>query len=115
MSCKNKIKPAAFRIKLILLRGVLRRFFLITFHKKYVARRLSERKGECQRCGVCCHLVANTCPGLYFKDNEEYSSCYFYTLYRPPNCCHFPIDERDIADRDLVAPETPCGYSWPHA
>lgn len=29
-----------------------------------------------------------------------------------PNCVIFPIDHRDIADRNLVAPDIPCGYYW---
>jgi hypothetical protein len=28
------------------------------------------------------------------------------------NCRVFPIDERDLADRDLVLPERACGYSF---
>ncbi|MBM3335732.1 hypothetical protein FJY63_13825 [Candidatus Sumerlaeota bacterium] len=32
--------------------------------------------------------------------------------FRPPNCRVFPIDPRDLADRDLVAPDRPCGFSF---
>ena len=105
-------RHATLRIRLILLRGVARRFFLNVFNKRYVHESLARRQGECRRCGVCCHLVANTCGALRF-DKDGQSSCRLYTLYRLPNCCSFPIDARDLADRDLVAPDIPCGYSWP--
>ena len=28
------------------------------------------------------------------------------------NCRLFPIDERDLRDRDLVAPGAPCGFHF---
>jgi hypothetical protein len=28
------------------------------------------------------------------------------------NCRVYPIDEADIADRDVIAPERKCGYSF---
>lgn len=31
---------------------------------------------------------------------------------RPMNCRVFPIDERDLADRDLLHPEAPCGFHF---
>ncbi len=106
--CKN----ATLRVRLILLRGVTRRFFLNLFGRKYVRESLARRSGECIRCGVCCHLVANKCGALHLHKDSQ-STCRLYSVYRLPNCCTFPIDPRDIADRDLVAPETRCGYSWP--
>ena len=27
-------------------------------------------------------------------------------------CRLFPIDERDLRDRDIIAPDTPCGFSF---
>lgn len=36
--------------------------------------------------------------------------CKRYEDSRSRNCRTFPIDERDLADRDLVAPDTPCGF-----
>jgi hypothetical protein len=106
------LRPASVRIRLRLLRGVARRFFLNVFCGSYVRRSLARRQGTCKRCGVCCHLVANKCASLEIR-SAEHSSCRLYTLYRLPNCCTFPIDPRDLADRDLVAPDTPCGYTWP--
>lgn len=103
---------ATLRVRLILLLGVNRRFFLNLFRRKYVRKSLERRLGECKRCGVCCHLVANKCGALHLHKDGQ-STCRLYSFYRLPNCRTFPIDPHDIADRDLVAPETPCGYYWP--
>jgi hypothetical protein len=100
------------RTRLVLLQGVIRRLFLNLFRRKYVRASLARRAGECKRCGVCCHLVANKCGALHLHKDGQ-STCRLYSISRLPNCCTFPIDPRDIADRDLVAPETPCGYYWP--
>ena len=101
-----------FRVRLILLRGVVRRFFLNIFRPAYVRQSTSRRQGECVRCGVCCHLVANKCARLHLHP-DGHSECRYYTFYRLPNCCTFPIDPRDLADRNLIEPDRPCGYSWP--
>jgi len=103
---------ATLRVRLLLLCGVLRRFFLNLCHRRYVRESLSRRAGECKRCGVCCHLVANKCARLHIHP-DGHSECRHYTVYRLPNCRTFPIDPRDLADRDLVAPDIPCGYFWP--
>jgi hypothetical protein len=31
---------------------------------------------------------------------------------RPPNCRIFPVDRRDLSDRDQIAPDRPCGFSF---
>ncbi len=103
--------PATFRIRLILLKGVLRRMLLNLFARRYVRDSLARRLGSCARCGVCCHLVANKCSALRL-DAHGGSSCALYTVYRLPNCRTFPIDPRDLADRNLVAPDVACGYHW---
>lgn len=104
-------RPKTLRIRLILLRGVVRRFFLYTFNRPYVERSIARRKGECVRCGACCHLIANKCGALDLR--ADGSSCRLYKHYRMPNCRIFPIDERDIADRNLVAPpDRPCGFHF---
>ena len=114
MSTSEQNIPLAaqtLRIRVCLIRGVLRRFFLNVFRPSYVRRSLACRHGACKRCGVCCHLVANKCGALHLHSDSS-STCRLYTVYRLPNCRTFPIDPRDLADRDLVAPDTPCGYSW---
>jgi hypothetical protein len=109
MNCDNQ---RTFRVSATLWRGVLRRFFLYVFNPKYVKRSIAARKGECKRCGACCHLVANKCGWL--KLHGGTSSCRVYNFRVTPNCWIFPIDARDIADRNLVAPvNVPCGYSFP--
>lgn len=109
---KIPLTPQTLRIRFLLLRGVLRRHFLNVFRPGYVRASLARRGGECRRCGVCCHLVANKCGALHIH-SDGHSTCRFYNVYRLPNCRTFPIDPRDLADRNLVAPNIPCGYFWP--
>ena len=109
---KISFTPQTLLIRLILLRGVVRRFFLNVFRPGYVRESLAQRKGECERCGVCCHLVANKCGALHLHKDGQ-STCRLYSVYRLPNCRNFPIDPRDLKERNLVAPNVPCGYSWP--
>ena len=100
------------RVRVVLWRGVLRRFFLYVFCRKYVRQSIATRQGECRRCGVCCHLVANKCAWLKIHADAS-STCRIYKFRWTPNCWIFPIDARDIADRDLVAsPDVPCGYRF---
>lgn len=94
-----------------LLWGVFRRMFLHLFRPRYVRKRLSQRLGECQRCGVCCQLGWQC---RYLLADDCGSSCRLYAQRRPPNCRTFPIDHRDLADRDLISPNTSCGFSWEH-
>ena len=104
----NFIRPR-WKVRLKLLKGVLRRLIYNSFRPDYIQRSLSQRSGECRRCGACCQL-AWRCRCLH-KDGGI-PSCRIHKLPRPPNCRAFPIDPRDIADRDLIAPNTPCGFSW---
>lgn len=104
--------PLTLRVRLALLRGVMRRFLLNVFRPSYVRASVAKRAGTCKRCGVCCHLIANKCGALHLHRDGS-STCRLYNLYRLPNCRTFPIDPRDLTDRDLVMPDTPCGYSWP--
>jgi hypothetical protein len=97
-----------WRQRLRLLRGKLRRFYLGLFDRRYVRERRAQRVGECTRCGACCQLVFR-CQLL--RDNGDVTECRFHH-YRPLNCRLFPVDERDLADRDLVAPDTPCGFRF---
>jgi hypothetical protein len=108
---KVSYAPQTLGIRLTLLWGVTRRFFLNVFRPGKVRASIARRRGECRRCGVCCHLVANKCGALHLHPDGQ-STCRMYTVYRLPNCCTFPIDPRDLKDRDLVAPRVPCGYHW---
>ena len=101
-------KPPLY-VRLKLFWGIPRRLFLHVFRSGYVRARLSARRGECQRCGACCQM-AWRCSFFHQPDGKP--ACKFYSRYRYPNCVNFPIDARDIADRDLVSPDKPCGYHW---
>jgi uncharacterized protein (TIRG00374 family) len=96
------------RIRLLL--GRPRRLFLHIFRPQYVRKQHALRKGECLRCGACCRMGIR-CPDLSFDDKGT-SLCKRYQRRRPPNCRNFPIDERDLADRDLVSPDKPCGFTF---
>ncbi|HUT33686.1 MAG TPA: hypothetical protein VNE39_09415 [Planctomycetota bacterium] len=96
------------RVKLLW--GRPRRLFLNVFRPGYVRASLARRRGECRRCGACCQM------GLYCRHLKygagDLSECVRYQKWRSSNCRNFPMDERDLAERDLVAPDTPCGYSF---
>ncbi|MHC6202056.1 hypothetical protein ACYULU_02560 [Breznakiellaceae bacterium SP9] len=109
MTRRKLTKGYTLRIRILLWLGVLRRFALYVFNRQYVNRSIAARKGECKRCGICCHLVAKKCGMLAIGKNG--TRCRIYTLGRLPNCWIFPIDAHDIRDRNLIAPpDVPCGY-----
>jgi len=87
--------------------GKLRRLYLSTFRKKYVNEMITKRKGQCNQCGACCKLLLK-CPFLI--ENENHFSCKIYGKVRPVNCVVFPINDKDIKDRDFVLPSVSCGY-----
>jgi len=94
--------------RIFLWKGVIRRFFLSSFRKKYIDKNSLKRQGECLRCGACCKLVVNKCPYLKTETHEK-CSCVKHESNRLPNCKVFPIDVSDIKDRDLIL-KKPCGY-----
>lgn len=69
---------------------------------------MERRRGECNRCGASCKLLFQ-CPA--FDDSDGSPKCLIYND-RPGVCGLFPIDERDIAERNLVNPSQPCGYTF---
>ncbi len=109
MDSANFARPT-LRVRLRLLWGTPRRFFLNVFRPAYVRRSLAQRQGACRRCGACCQLVVK-CAFLT-RDKEGLPACRVYRIWRTKNCSNFPIDRRDLADRDLIAPNLPCGFSW---
>jgi uncharacterized protein len=96
------------RQRLKLFRGKARRLYLALFRPGYLRAKLARRRGECRRCGACCQL-GYRCGAL--RTQEAITACRFHK-YRPLNCRVFPIDERDLADRDLIAPGQPCGFRF---
>jgi len=87
--------------------GKARRFYLVHFRPKYVAESIARRQGDCHRTGACCNLLF-TCPA--FKP-KPLPTCGIQS-HKPKVCRMFPIDERDLADRDIISPEVPCGFSF---
>jgi len=88
--------------------GKVRRFYLAHFRPGYVRESLARRVGHCNRTGACCRLMF-TCPLLDSKLQPV--RCTIHEI-KPRVCRLFPIDERDLHDRDLVSPATPCGFSF---
>lgn len=96
------------RERLMLGWGKLRRFYLVHFRPAYVQASLARRTGDCNRTGACCRLMF-TCPLLDTRSQPVL--CTIHEV-KPKVCRIFPIDERDLADRDIIAPDTPCGFSF---
>ena len=91
--------------------GKIRRAFLIGFRKKRVLEKLDRRRGACSRCGACCKIVFR-CPA--YDDADGDPKCLIYND-RPGVCGLFPLDEKDLAERDIVMPEKKCGYFFDDA
>ena len=96
------------RQRIVLLWGKARRLFLGLLCRRYVRESIARRTGECLRCGACCRL-AYRCQ--FLRHTGDVTECRFHKQ-RPLNCRLFPIDERDLADRDIVAPHSRCGYGF---
>lgn len=97
-----------FRVRVRLLWGKVRRLGLGLFRRGYVRRSAERRVGECRRCGGCCRL-GYRCQ--FLRQGGDLTECRIHG-WRPSNCRLFPIDERDLRDRDAVAPDVPCGYRF---
>ena len=88
--------------------GKVRRFYLAHLRPGYVRESLARRIGQCDRTGACCRLMF-TCPLLDQRDDPV--RCTIHEI-KPRSCRVFPIDERDLRDRDIVSPDRPCGFSF---
>ncbi|MBM4316291.1 MAG: YkgJ family cysteine cluster protein [Deltaproteobacteria bacterium] len=91
----------------ILIRGKFRRAFLSLFPS--VALKLQKHyglSGSCGHCSTSCKLLFQ-CP--HWDDNSSRCSVY---EDRPNICRTFPITPQDIKDRNLVSPETQCGFTF---
>ena len=91
----------------VLALGKARRFYLVQFRPRYVQASIARRQGECHRTGACCNLLF-TCPVFAAK---PLPTCRV-NQYKPKVCRMFPIDERDLGDRDILSPDVPCGFSF---
>ncbi len=107
----RKLSSLTFRERATLGWGKVRRFYLAHFRTAYVRESLARRVGNCKRTGACCNLMF-TCPLL--DRRAEPVRCSIHEI-KPSVCRLFPIDERDLRDRDIISPEGPCGFSFiPH-
>lgn len=97
-----------FRERMTLGWGKVRRFYLSHLRPGYVRESLARRSGHCDRSGACCRLMF-TCPLLDVR--PEPVRCTIHEI-KPKVCRLFPIDERDLRDRDIVSPDVPCGFSF---
>ena len=88
--------------------GKVRRTFLIKFRKRRVDEMLSYRRGACSRCGACCKLLLK-CPA--YDDSDGTPKCLVYND-RPGVCGLFPLDAKDLRERNMVMPERECGFTF---
>ena len=88
--------------------GKMRRMYLVYLKPKHTKLQLNARQGECKRCGACCKLNF-ACPAM--DSNNGLCVCWLYEE-RSKVCRSFPIDQRDLKDRDRVLPGTKCGYRF---
>lgn len=88
--------------------GKARRVVLIALFKRTVDQNINRRRGSCNRSGACCKLLIK-CPA--FDDSDGSPRCLVYND-RPGVCGLFPIDERDLAERNLVEPNVKCGFHF---
>jgi hypothetical protein len=92
----------------VLFWGKMRRMYFVYLKPKHTKAQLNARQGECKRCGACCKININ-CPAL-----DHHNGTILCLLYdrRSRVCSSFPLDHRDLKDRDLVLPGTTCGYKF---
>ncbi|MBI5778714.1 MAG: hypothetical protein HZA49_04600 [Planctomycetes bacterium] len=94
--------------QIVLAWGKIRRMFLVYLRPNKTRVALSVREGECRRCGACCAIMFK-CPAL--KGDNGTLHCKIYDL-RSNVCKTFPINPKDIKDRDLIMPHKKCGFHF---
>ena len=92
----------------VLMWGKIRRMWIIYLTPKRTKKLLSLREGECQRCGACCKINFE-CP--FLTNHTKAAACKLYDS-RSKVCRYFPIDHRDLKDRDIIMPHAKCGYTF---
>ena len=86
--------------------GKVRRLLLTNIFRRRAAGDLARRRGACTNCGACCQLLLR-CPA--FKPTPTGGWCTIYND-RPGVCAVFPINEKDLRDRDIIMPGRSCGF-----
>jgi hypothetical protein len=104
----RSLAELTLRERLTLGWGKVRRLYLAHFRPAYVRESLARRRGHCDRTGACCRLMF-TCPLLDARPHPV--RCTIHSV-KPRVCRLFPIDERDLRDRDIVSPMVPCGFTF---
>lgn len=90
-----------------LMRGKIRRWWLVYFRRDYVETVLLPRRKEgCQRTGACCEMGFG-CPAF----DAERRICQIHP-HKPLVCKLYPLTEEDLKERDLIYPGKKCGYSF---
>jgi len=101
-----------YRKRIALANGKIRRLILGHFARRYLEEARKYRTGSCKRCGACCKLLFE-CPYLEYDENGL-AVCSIHDR-RPLNCRIFPATPADLRDRDLVSPDTKCGFAFDEA
>lgn len=67
------------------------------------------KRGECNRCGLCCKIVF-TCP--FYHEGETTSACAIYTSpkHAPTPCVTFPFDPIDLREVQKQVAPAPCPF-----
>jgi hypothetical protein len=92
--------------------GTVRRWAFSTFlPAEILGRWRPNRKGECNRCGMCCKIVLH-CPFLHEADQQ--TSCRIYTSEKhvPPPCLSYPFDPWDLADVQRAISPAICPFTF---
>jgi hypothetical protein len=92
--------------------GAIRRWALPkVLPEKILNRWQPYRKGECNRCGLCCKIVYR-CP--FFVEDGNGTACAIYTdpKHSPPACVVFPIDPKDIQEVQRQIAPAPCPFHF---
>src|ERR1043166_8589392 len=76
-------------------RGKVRRFIQAKFLKQDSDALLSQRKGDCNRCGACCKILFR-CPFLGTDADGQYT-CRIYDK-RFAQCRLFPLHAQDLLE-----------------
>jgi hypothetical protein len=102
----REFSDLTMRQRYVLFCGKIRRAYIGHFRRKYVQQQEAARKGSCHRCGACCKLLFK-CP--FLLEEEGHYTCRIHGN-KPENCHIFPINRRDLSDRDLISPKQKCGF-----
>jgi hypothetical protein len=100
---------AGFLANFQLLFGCPRRSFENLFRRKWVESNLARRVGRCRRCGACCRMGFR-CRHLKYDDGGN-GLCDVYDRRKAASCRHFPMSEKDLAERDRVCSQA-CGFRF---